>query len=230
MSGPLDYSRSYYGHPPRSLPQFVPAPKRTIGAIAQPGPEPKHFKIDPRHQAVKPDPYQKLEKRLMAIESTLGFDGQSSNNIQKIKETLQAIESTLGFDGQSSNNIQKIKETLQAIESALGFDGRSSNNLQKIEQAVQEACSNTASMYVNNFPLVHTLQANTSTVVSSYSRSQTKTQITPSLCWHPNQVQQQNPIFSTSASFPSLIMNFHEFTVSFATSLIEYAGPSLLVD
>jgi hypothetical protein len=72
-----------------------PASKRKIDAIAQSGPELKHFRFDPRHQTVKSDPYQKFEERLTAIESALGLDGQSSNNIQKMQEALREAHKML---------------------------------------------------------------------------------------------------------------------------------------
>lgn len=97
MSGPLDYSQSYYGHPPRSLPQFVPVPKRTIGAsIAQPKPEIKNYRIDPRHQAVKPDSCQKLEKRVMAIESKIE---KTERALQDVCEKLETMYIQILFQG-----------------------------------------------------------------------------------------------------------------------------------
>lgn len=168
MTGPLESSQSYYGNPRLALPQFIhPASKRKIDAIAQSGPELKHLKFNSHHQTVKSDPHKKLEERLTAIESALGFDDQSSNNIQKMQEALREAHKML------------------------------------------------ATMYIHvPFIMPKNLQTNDSIAVSSYSRSQTKAQVTWSLRWHPNRVQQQNPTFSTFASFRSLTMDIHSFSVS----------------
>ena len=97
MSGSLEYSQSYYGHPSRALPQIVPVAKRTIGAsIAQPKPEIKNYRIDPRHQAVKPNSCQKLEKRVTAIESEMQ---KTERALQDVCEKLETMYIQILFQG-----------------------------------------------------------------------------------------------------------------------------------